>query len=269
YTTTGWTALIPPSKRVHLGPDFARVDGRVFSGVMLADMLSALAARVPRREASLAAYRRHQPAPESASPPPPEAPLTNHEIRRQLQGLLTSQTSLVVETGDSWFNGQKLRLPDGCRYHFQMQYGSIGWATGAALGVALAAEARGRRAILLTGDGSFQMSAQELSTMLRYNAKPIIFLINNRGYTIEVEIHDGPYNNTQNWDYAGLVKAFAADGSRGLAFRAATAGELEAAVEAARRHDGLVFIECQIERDDCTIELLEWGSRVASANSRP
>jgi hypothetical protein len=44
----------------------------------------------------------------------------------------------------------------------------------------------------------------------------IIFLINNHGYTIEVEIHDGPYNNIKNWDYAGLIQAFNAEDGRGL-----------------------------------------------------
>ncbi len=44
--------------------------------------------------------------------------------------------------------------------------------------------------------------------MIRYGLNPVIFLINNGGYTIEVEIHDGPYNTIQNWDYAGLVQCF-------------------------------------------------------------
>ena len=44
--------------------------------------------------------------------------------------------------------------------------------------------------------------------MIRYRLNPIIFLINNGGYTIEVEIHDGPYNNIQGWDYSGLVQCF-------------------------------------------------------------
>ena len=35
--------------------------------------------------------------------------------------------------------------------------------------------------------------------------------MNNHGYTIEVEIHDGPYNNIKNWDYAGLINAFNAE----------------------------------------------------------
>lgn len=43
--------------------------------------------------------------------------------------------------------------------------------------------------------------------MLRCEQKSIIFLINNGGYTIEVEIHDGPYNVIKNWNYTGLVDA--------------------------------------------------------------
>lgn len=51
------------------------------------------------------------------------------------------------------------------------------------------------------------MTAQDVSTMLRSGQKTIIFLINNGGYTIEVEIHDGPYNVIKNWNYTALVDA--------------------------------------------------------------
>jgi pyruvate decarboxylase len=265
YTTTGWTALIPPGKRIHLGPDFVRIEGRVFSGTNLRSILAALAQKVQSKPFSLEAFRRLFEPLAAPQPTTLDAPLTIREFRRQLQELLQENHSLVVETGDSWFNGQKLHLPDGARYHFQMQYGSIGWATPATLGVALASKGR---AILMTGDGSFQLTAQEVSTMIRYHARPIIFLINNRGYTIEVEIHDGPYNNIQNWDYAGLVNVFKAGGGEAMGLRVNTAGELAHAVEQAVSFDGLVLIECTIDRDDCTRELLEWGSRVASANSR-
>lgn len=43
--------------------------------------------------------------------------------------------------------------------------------------------------------------------MIRCGQRTIIFLINNGGYTIEVEIHDGPYNVIKNWNYTGLVDA--------------------------------------------------------------
>lgn len=47
-----------------------------------------------------------------------------------------------------------------------------------------------------------------MSTMLRCEQKNIIFLINIGNYTIEVEIHDGPDNVIENWNYTGLVEAF-------------------------------------------------------------
>lgn len=52
-----------------------------------------------------------------------------------------------------------------------------------------------------------QVTAQDISTMIRCAQKSIIFLLNNGGYTIEVEIHDGPYNVIKNWNYTGLVDA--------------------------------------------------------------
>jgi TPP-dependent 2-oxoacid decarboxylase len=121
----------------------------------------------------------------------------------------------------------------------------------------------------LIGDGSFQMTAQELSTMIRYQVNPIIFLMNNGGYTIEVELHDGPYNKIKNWDYAGLINVFNAGDGKGLGMKASTAGELSTAISQAIAHKGgPVLIECPLLRDDCSKELAEWGSHVAKANAR-
>lgn len=52
--------------------------------------------------------------------------------------MLSSESAVIAETGDSWFNCQKLKLPKGCGYEYQMQYGSIGWSVGATLGYAQA-----------------------------------------------------------------------------------------------------------------------------------
>jgi len=265
YTTVGWTTLTPPAKVVEIGTDFVRVDGRYFSGLRMGDVLADLSRAVAPKPASLEAYVRLREPLAPAAAAGPEEKLSLRELRRQVRDFLAPGMSLVVETGDSWFNGQKLRLPDGLRYHFQMQYGSIGWATPATLGVALGAE---NRTVLLTGDGSFQLTAQEISTMIRQGADPVIFLINNRGYTIEVEIHDGPYNDIQNWDYAGLPAIFSKGGGNAFGVRVSTAGELAEAIARAADFNGLALIECELDRDDCTSELLEWGSRVAASNSR-
>jgi TPP-dependent 2-oxoacid decarboxylase len=267
YTTTGWTTLATASQLVHAGPDFLRMQGAEFIGLRLDALLDRLAAKVTKKSASLTGFRPlHTPAFMEIAAAAGE-PLSLKELCRQIQALLAANMDLVVETGDAWFNGQKLRLPTGAGYHVQMQYGSIGWATGATLGVSLGAGA-GRRTVALIGDGSFQLTAQEISTMIRYQANPIIFLFNNRGYTIEVEIHDGPYNNIKNWDYAGLIEVFNAGEGNGLGLLATTAAELTAAIEQAKSHPGLVLIECALDRDDCSAELLKWGRRVAAANAR-
>ena len=67
---------------------------------------------------------------------------------------------------------------------------------------------RDRRVIACVGDGSFQMTAKKISTIICYGLKPIIFVTNNGGDTIEAEIDDGPYNTIKNWNDADLVKVF-------------------------------------------------------------
>ena len=64
-----------------------------------------------------------------------------------------------------------------------------------------------RRNILLIGDGSLQLTVQELSTMIRQDIKPIIFVINNDGYTVERLIHgmEETYNDIRMWDYKALT----------------------------------------------------------------
>ena len=78
-----------------------------------------------------------------------------------------------------------------------MQYGSLGWGTPATLGYSMGLTDSGRhgRLLALIGDGAFQMSAQELSTIMRYGQKPVIVLANNSVYLVENEIVDGDYND--------------------------------------------------------------------------
>ncbi|KAJ4911518.1 Pyruvate decarboxylase 4 [Raphanus sativus] len=157
----------------------------------------------------------------------------------------------------------------GVKYEFQMQYGSIGWSVGATLGYAQAVPEK--RVLAFIGDGSFQVTAQDVSTMLRNGQKTIIFLINNGGYTIEVEIHDGPYNVIKNWNYTGLVDAIHNGEGKCWTTKVRYEEELVEAIKTAttEKKDSLCFIEVIVHKDDTSKELLEWGSRVAAANGRP
>lgn len=267
YTTTGHSALINQDKMIQVRPDCVILPHQTFSNVAMADFLTELAPKLTANDASMVAYKRIYEKPVIIEPGGQDDPLTTRQLFARIQGLLDSNSAVIAETGDSWFNGMRLDLPSGANFEIQMQYGSIGWSVGATLGYCLGRPER--RVIALIGDGSFQLTAQEISTMIRYGLKPIIFLINNGGYTIEVEIHDGPYNTIKNWDYAGLMAVFNAADGKGWGCRATTEGELDQAISEAMTKDGPVMIEVAIDRDDCSKDLLKWGSYVAKNNGRP
>jgi len=270
YTTVGYSALIKKNKMIIVEPGRVTMpDGTMFGIVKMAHFLDRLAKVITPNPASMEAYIRVKEERKDLVPSPSGSPLQTRHMMYHIQKNLTSNHALVVETGDSWFNGQRLHLPVGCQYEFQMQYGSIGWSVGALLGMCLGLKNQ-KRCIAMIGDGSFQVTAQEISTIIRYGADPIIILFNNRGYTIEVEIHDGPYNIINNWDYVKFVEALNGDSpqNKGKAIRVDTEEQFVSALNDALYYDGFFLIECTLDKHDCSAELLEWGARVANANGR-
>jgi len=264
YTTVGFSALVQPARLVEAAPDRILLEGQSYHGIDLAEFLAELRPRLKPNPTALEAYRRIQ---EEALPARPAAddgaPLSTRRLFHHLEAWLDEGTTVVAETGDAWFNGMGLRLPEGCRFEIQMQYGSIGWSVGACLGLAVAQPER--RVLGLIGDGSFQMGAQEVSTLLRYGCPGLIVLLNNGAYAIEVMIHDGPYNNLQNWDYAAMAKSV--KGQAALFSQAVrTEGELAAALAKARTFQGLSFLEVVLDRTDCNKTLLGWGTAVGEYN---
>jgi pyruvate decarboxylase len=270
YTTVGWTGQPPADRMINASARDVRFPDAEYTNVALAEFLAGLAKNVRANDATLTQYHRivtvpaEQPAGAESS-----GQLTRAELWQQIQQDLDPQTTLLVETGDSWYNGTFTRLPGGARFEIEMQWGSIGWATGAAFGYAMGLEPD-RRLVAVIGDGSFQLTAQEVANMIRYRQETLIFLVNNRGYVVESAIHDGPYNYIKNWDYAALMDAWNAEDGHGLGLKATTGKELTDAIRRARKHKGgPVLIECQIAHDDASPMLLEWGSKVERANGRP
>ncbi|WP_444889216.1 thiamine pyrophosphate-binding protein [Microbulbifer sp. DLAB2-AA] len=266
YTTTGHQLCFQGDKAILVQPTSVQLGDTCYSNVHMRDLLNALVGQLSANDGALKAYHRVSSPKHIPKPGKPDTPLTTRQLFARIQKLLDRKSTLLVETGDSWFNGMELSLPEGAQFEIQMQYGSIGWSVGASLGYALGMS-KGRL-ISCIGDGSFQLTAQEISTMIRYGVNPIIFLINNGGYTIEVEIHDGPYNTIKNWDYAKLIETFSAGEGNAWGCRVTTQGELDQAITEAKKRSGLCLIEVLIDRNDCNVNLLRWGNQVARNNSR-
>lgn len=268
YTTVGHTLGVTQEHSVAIKEGNVHVGSNVYTDVYMNDFLNELKKALKPNDKSLKAYQRLKENNVLSKKPTPSQALTRHYLFCEIQAMLSSEFGVLVETGDSWFNGMDLHLPEGCPFEIQMQYGSIGWSIGATLGMQSALAGK-KRVIACIGDGSFQMGAQEVSTMIRYGFNPIIFLMNNAAYNIEVQIHDGPYNVINNWCYEKLLDVFDREHNKSQGFIVKTNEELDKAIIAAKKSDKLCFIEAVLDKDDCNKNLLEWGARVAKYNSRP
>ena len=72
-------------------------------------------------------------------------------------------------------------------------------------------------------------------------------MLNNDGYVIERLIHDGPYNDIQQWNYHLLPEAFAGNA---ISLEVSTEGELENALEQASANPNrLVFVNLHLPPD--------------------
>jgi indolepyruvate decarboxylase len=172
------------------------------------------------------------------------AKLTQAAYWQAIQGYLRAGDVLIAEDGTSYASAG-LRLPPNCTFVSQVIWGSIGYSVGSLLGTLTAAP--DRRHLLFVGDGSFQLTAQEVSTMLRHDYKPVIFLINNAGYTIERCWlgKTSRFNDVANWAYADLPKVFRPD-TTARSFVVKTVADLDKALSAP--NDTLIFIESIMDR---------------------
>ncbi|KAL6312757.1 hypothetical protein AAG906_020501 [Vitis piasezkii] len=142
-------------------------NGPAFGCILMKDFLKSLSKRLKCNTTAYENYHRDY-VPEGQSPKSdPKEPLRVYVLFQHIQKMLSSETAVIAETGDSWFNCQKLKLPRGCRYEFQMQYRSIGWLVGVTLGYAQAVPNK-RVMIACIGDGSFYVTLLDISTMILY-----------------------------------------------------------------------------------------------------
>ena len=143
-----------------------------------------------------------------------------------LSPFLEDDMVLMAEPGEAICTAPYLHVEEAENFIVQAYYCSIGYCVPAALGVSLARP--DKRPVVLVGDGAFQMTAQELSSLIRFHCRAVIFLLNNRGYMVERKLHeDGPYNDIQNWCFHDLPGVF---GGGSIALNVKTEGELEKAL---------------------------------------
>ena len=133
------------------------------------------------------------------SPRTSKQPIKAIQFFRRLNDLLEDNMVVICDIGLCLFGAIDLVMHKQLEFIAPAYYTSMGFAVPACLGASLAAPKL--RPIVLVGDGAFQMTGMELTSMVRQKLAPIIIVLNNRGYTTERFIKQGSYNDIQNWHY--------------------------------------------------------------------
>jgi indolepyruvate decarboxylase len=236
-TTAGFSERLDPARFVSIGLNDVRIGQQVIANVRIVDVLGA----VTKLKSSLPSFKR---TPEQAQPVTgkPSDKITMDQLYPRYAAFIRPGDNVVLESGSSTLGLAPETLANDVQVHIQMLWGSIGWATGASFGIALANA--NRRTVLITGEGSHQLTANEIGNMGRYDAKPIIFVLNNDGYMVERALEPYPdwsYNDLAKWRYADLPRALGC--ADWVTARVETLGELDAAMKAARESRSGAYIE--------------------------
>lgn len=250
---------------VDLQPASASIRGFHYPQVALRDVLTRLGTWVSGRKPTPAPSQ--PPAAAASFEPKPATAISVDRVWEAFRGFAEQDDVLVVDYGVTAgaFNFL-VQLPVRTRTVTEESWWAIGWSLPALLGAHLAD--RDHRHILVIGDGAFEQTAQELSTILRHGLAPVILLFNNGRYEVENWNHAGPaseaawraspidlgYNVLQSWSYHQLPAVFA-EAADPLGVRVTTEEELGqafAAAAQAQRDGRCALIEVVLNPADVT-----------------
>jgi indolepyruvate decarboxylase len=243
--TAGFSQNIPTEKCIDIQPFEARVGQQTFAQIPMREAVKGL------HQLTLSLVKLWQP-PVVQHPALPEANsfgLGQVVFWQQMQGFLQPGDIVIADQGTACFGAAALTLPKGCQFIVQSLWGSIGYTLPAAFGAQTAEPSR--RVILIIGDGAAQLTMQELGSMLRDGLRPIIFLLNNEGYTIERVIHgeNQRYNDIAQWNWGLLPQALAGKHQVKI-LRASKPDELRQALQEVGNSPQLAFVEVVLPKMD-------------------
>ncbi|MEJ7452903.1 alpha-keto acid decarboxylase family protein [Staphylococcus xylosus] len=193
-------------------------------------------------------------------------PLTQETYFKMMQDFIKEEDVIIAEQGTSFFGAYDLALNQHNKFIGQPLWGSIGYTLPATLGSQLADP--NRRNLLLIGDGSLQLTVQAISTMIREEIKPVIFVINNDGYTVERKIHgeNAMYNDIKMWDYKLLPTVFGGK-EQVCTYDVNTSEEFQKVLlQVEAQPDRMHFIEVKMDVHDAPHKLNAIGQAFAKQN---
>ena len=229
------------------------VDGIKYDNVKMSDVLESLIKNVKEREFNFEKKFNGYELIKTFN-----KELTSEYIYPRLQEFFKENDILFAETGVIPQGIAQTRFPNDMSVNTQTLWGSIGWATPAAFGACIAKP--DSRVVLFTGEGSHQVSAMEIGTMLRYGVKPVVLVLNNNGYTIERMLSkssEDSFNDIMSMNYSKFARSFDADV---WATKVKAEDEFDKALRVTQIMNKLCYIEICTDKMDMpklTKELIE------------
>ena len=180
-----------------------------------------------------------------------------------MNAFLDDSSIVVADVGNALFGASDLFIRHRTEFLGPAYYASMGFAVPAALGAQMARP--DLRPVVLVGDGAFQMTGNEVSTIARYGLNPVIIVLNNAGYGTERHIHDGPFNDVLEWHYHKLPEVL----GKGRGFLVETEAQLDAALDAAAKHtESFCLLDVHLDPMDKSAALGRLAERLADRLSR-
>ncbi|WP_437229954.1 alpha-keto acid decarboxylase family protein [Planctomicrobium sp. SH661] len=236
-----YTAKLDPGQCIYVTSEQLRIGHHHFHDVLLQDFVKGLGEEKLRKSKT----------PFPARVPRPRG---NHHAKDNvsivslfdhIDEILDDQMVVIADVGDSLFAASDLTIHKHTEFISPAYYTSMGFAVPASLGVQIAD--RNLRPLVLVGDGAFQMTCLELSSIVRHSFNPIVVVLNNKGYTTERFLQEGPFNDILNWNYHRMPDLLGA----GWGFEVRTFGELQQSMKAALAHqDAYSILNVHLEPND-------------------
>ncbi|ACD84251.1 alpha-keto acid decarboxylase family protein [Candidatus Methylacidiphilum infernorum] len=174
-----------------------------------------------------------------------------------VNSFLSPKTVVIADVGESLFGAIDLVIHESTEFISPAYYASVGFSIPASIGAELAKPHL--IPFVICGDGAFQMTGIELSTTCRYNLRPVVFLLNNGGYSTERIFLDGPFNNLLNWNYSKITELLGC----GRSCSVKTNRELKEAIEKAMSdRDSFWLIEVMLSSADHSLALQRMAQRI-------
>jgi indolepyruvate decarboxylase len=182
----------------------------------------------------------------------------NTRLISRLNEALDANTIVISDVGDALFAATELTTHARTEFIGPAYYTSMGFAIPASLGTGVARP--DMRTVVLVGDGAFQMTSNELSSIVRHRFDHIVIVLDNKGYGTERYLHPGEFNEIHPWNYSKITELFGG----GTGYEVHTEGEFDAALTKAwADNSGMSLIHVHLPVDDCSPALARLAEKLS------